>query len=791
MIKNYLKITYRNIKRHKGYSFINISGLTVGITCCVLILFWVQDELSFDRYHENINDIYRVIFEKHIADKVTLEARGPNALGPVLKAEYPEIVNFTRFRDGGSWLVRYGEKAFLNDVMCFADPQIFEIFTLPFLKGDPKTALLDPNSIVLTEKMASKYFWAEDPMGKVISLSRSRELTVTGIIENIPGNSHFYFDYVINIIQRGEPSLDSWERDFRFYTYVQLDKNAFFEDINKKIAGTVKKYYSDSPTDRIFLQPLKKIHLFSNFKQDESKRGSILYVYIFSIIAFCILLIACINFMNLSTARAGYRAKEIGMRKVVGADKKDIIRQFLSESMLLSFISLGGALCLTSFILPAFNRFSGKSFSNGEIFNVPTIFSLLAMACITGFLAGSYPAFFLSSFHVVNILKGIGRKGKRTKASLRKALIVVQFSLTTVLLTGTIIVYFQMDFIKTKNLGFEKEHIISFFNLFRDYDRFKNEALKNTNVLNVSSGMIPGFDVIPLLSVDWEGKNPNHDVNLYPVDVDYEYLETLQMAMKEGRYFSRDFSTDVSNHILNETAVKALGIEEPVLGKQLKWKSRYRDETREGVIIGVVKDFHQNSLHEEIKPIVLKLENFSYSVMIKLKADNISETLKFLENKWKEAELAVPGYPFTYQFLDEALDDVYKSEKNIREILRNSALLAVFISCLGLLGLASFMAEQRTKEIGIRKVLGAPVARIVFMLNRDFTKWILLACLIACPIAYFLMAGWLKNFAYRIDLGPGYFLLATASALAIAFFSVSFQTIKAAHANPVESLRHE
>ncbi len=786
MFKNYLKITLRNIKKQKGYSFINIAGLAVGLACCIIMLLWVQDELSWDRFHKNADEIYRVIAEQQTKDQIIHNARTPDPLAPVLKEQFPEIVNVIRYQSFSGWTVRYGEKAFLNDNLGTADPAFFEMFTFPFIKGDPKTALQDRHSIVITEDMAKKYFGNEEPMDKIISIGI--DFKVTGVIKNLPHHSHLHFDCIFPIINMEDmwsENFEDWER-IVFYTYVQLQKSGYVNNFSQKISNVVKNHYPESNINKIFLQPLRETHLYSTFQWDldNYKQGNISYVYIFTLTALCILFIACINFMNLSTARSSIRAKEIGVRKVTGAFRMDIIKQFFGESILLSFISLFFAIFLTYLFLPVFNKLSDKQLILDFSSNIEFIIGLTAITILTGVISGSYPALFLSSFQPSRVLKDLSLTGKSSRSTLRKILVITQFSFTIILILSTTVIYNQLDYIRNRDLGFDKDHIIyAAEGPFRNKpEAVKSELLKNPSILHVTYSRPPNGKPWAESNFNWEGKNPSEMIVMYTNVVDYDYLKTFKMEMVEGRFFSRDFAVDTSNYVINEAAAKAMGIVSPV-GKL------FSHGEREGNIIGVIKDFHLSSLHSEIEPLVLEMSHEPHHISIKITATNLPETISYIERVWEK--LSGGKDPLSYEFLDETIDNFYRTEKKIGLVFRYFTLLVIFISCLGLFGLSSFTAEQRTKEIGIRKVLGASVSGMVMLLSKEFTKWVLLANIIGWPVSYFIMNHWLRNFAYRTNIGWWTFLLAGMMTLFIALLTISYQSIKAATANPVESLRYE
>jgi ABC-type antimicrobial peptide transport system permease subunit len=791
MFKNYLLVTLRNIKKDKGYFFISVTGLAVGIACCVLMLLWSRYELSFDRFHENADDIYRVISEVHTANQVIHNARTPNPIGPALKDQYPEIINFTRTQGVENWLVRYGEKRFMDDTIAMADPSFFEMFTFPFSKGDPKTAFNDRFSLVITEKMARKYFENDEPMDKVIKIFNN-DFKVTGVIKNVPENSHIMFDCIfpiINMEEFWETDFNSWKGFSRFYTYIQLQKNSSWKEVSQKISQIVKNHDPGSQT-RVYLQPLTDIHLRSNFEWDldNYKQGNITNLYIFSLTAICILLIACFGFMNLSTARYGTRTKEVGMRKIVGANRRNIIDQFFAESIIFSFIALFFAILLVALFLPVFNDLSGQQLKLTMFFpgDAPFILGLIVITLFTGIVSGSYPALFLSSFQPIIILKGRGMvAGASRGAYLRKTLVVIQFVLVIILILGTTVFFKQLQYINNKDLGFEKKNVIFFMSHTpRKYLQYmKNEILGNPGVLSITAAPPPIFPEEGIENAHWEGKHPDQNISIHPVPVDYDYLKTFKMKMAEGRFFSQEYSADISNYILNETAVKVMGISSP-RGK------RFWLNGREGSIIGVVKDYHHGTLHTPIEPVVLTP---SYGeeirmISVKINPSDLPGTLEFLEEKYKRFN---PGFPFTYNFLDETINNFYKTEQRISTVAGYFTFVTICIACLGLLGLASYMVVRRTMEVAVRKVFGASMPAIAWLLLKEFIKCVVAALIIAYPVAWYIMNRWLQNFTYRIDVDWWVFLLAGVLAMLIALFTVGFHTIKAARTNPIDNLRYE
>jgi len=789
MLGNYLKIASRNLLKHRGYSFINIAGLAIGMACCILILLWVQDELSYDRFHENLNELCRVVQEQHYTDGTIFPvAVTPEPLGPALKKDYPEITDYTRFRIIDRALISYKGNSFYEEGFGFADPSFFEMFTLPFVGGDPEKALSALNSVVITEQMAEKYFGDEEPVGKVLTLNSERDFMVSGVIKNVPNNSHFHFDflgkfeYILKELKWG----DGWWNN-SFYTYVLLQKNARLDEINSKIYEYIKKIAPDSRA-KFLLQPVKDIHLYSSFRIDlyGPTGDKSAYIYIFSLIALFILFIACINFMNLTTARSGSRAKEIGLRKVAGAYRTNIITQFFTESVLLSIIAFIIALLLVLFFLPFFNDLSGKQISPDFYLNIKIVVGLTGIALLTGIIAGSYPALMLSSFHPVKVLKG-ALKGGAKGSLFRKVLVVTQFSLSIILIIGTITVNKQLDYIQNRKLGYEKDYVLYFGNegeLKEKYDLFKNELLKDPKVKGVTvSSALPTITVSSTSGFSWEGSTPEDNVLMHTYSVDHDFIKTFAMEIIEGRDFSKKITTDETEaYIINEAAAKQMRLESPV-GK------RFTLQANEGRIIGVVKNFHFKSLHNEIESLLLRIEPrwFKY-IFVRLDSEDIFKTIQSIEKVHQEFN---PGYPFEFSFLDESIDKLYKAEQQIGVIIQYFTILAIFISCLGLFGLASYMAEQRTKEIGVRKVLGATVQNIVLLLSQEFIKWVLIANIIAWPAAWYVMNRWLQGFAFRTNIGIWIFVVSAALAFVIALFTVSFQSIKASYANPVKSLKYE
>ena len=785
MWKSYLTIAVRNLIRHKGYSFINIAGLGMGMACAILILLWVQDELSYDRFHKNAGRLYRVEEEQQYSAGLYHVNVTPYPAGPAFKEGIPEIADASRYAWAGGLLFRYEEKAFFENDIQAVDPSFLRMFSFPLVKGVAETALEDPHSLILTRSVAKKYFGDEDPIGRVISVNNQYEFTVTGLIEEMPENSSLRFGMLIPFAFQKERGWwsDNWGNN-SIFTYVQLREGASIQAVGEKMTAMLKRNIEES-TVQFVLAPLTRMHLHSYFGFGRPM-GNIQYVYIFSALALFVLLIACINFMNLSTARSARRAREIGLRKVVGALRGHMIRQFLGESLLLAGIALLFAIPLVEFLLPFFNELSGKKIElelSGDLSLLPL---LIGVTLFTGLVAGSYPALFLSSFRPAVVLKGNLRSGA-SSSLFRRLLVVLQFTLSIGLIIGTGVVYNQVTFMRGKQLGYDKEQLLNIRmrgDISRSYDELKAELTTHPAIQRVSAAQ----QRLPHIGSnsgggEWDGKDPELDVVIGHTQVDYDFVETMGIELVEGRSFSREFSTDVEEaYLVNEKLVELMGVDSAVGKRFSLW--------REGRIIGVMKDFHFKSVRGEIEPLVLGLEdpqNLSWMI-VKLHPESAVSGIEFLKETW---EKMVPEYPLEYEFLDRDFDYMYRTEERMGEILKYFSIVAVLIGCLGLFGLASFMAEQRTKEIGVRKVLGASVTGVVLLLTREFTRWVLLANLIAWPVAWYAMDEWLENFAYRIDLGWTTFALAGLAALAIAWLTVSYQAIRAALANPVEALRYE
>jgi putative ABC transport system permease protein len=804
LIKNYLKIALRNLLKFKAYSFINIFGLAIGIAACMMILLYIRDELSYDKYNAKADQIYRIhTFGKLAGNEINI-AVSPPPLGETLVRDYPEVVQYTRLLPNKTMLIRYKDNVFNESNFFWADSTVFDVFTIPFIEGDPKTALNQPHTVVLTEKLAKKYFGKEDPMDKIMKFEDGTPYTVKGVVQNCPPNAHFHYDIFASIASLGLGDTPYWISN-NFYTYIVLRKGVPGSELEAKLPGFAEKYAGPQlkelfgasweelrKSDNIYefhMQPLTDIHLNSHLDYELEPNSDIKYVYIFSIIALFILLIACINFMNLSTARSAVRSKEVGIRKVLGSNKTQLVKQFLSESILLTFIAVVIAIALVEIFLPSFNTLAGKDLHTSYFNNFITIPVLVLVVIIVGLIAGSYPAFFLSSFRPVTVLKGnLNHIGG---SWLRSGLVVFQFAISIILFIGTFIIYGQLKYVQDKNLGFDREHVLVVtraWALENQSQTFKNELMNNTHIVSASNtDNLPGRLFGQTVFKPEDSQSPQQYI-LAIMSTDYDFAKTMKLKLAEGRYFSREHASDSLTVVINESAAKLMGIKDPV-GKRVILQGRTNDESMVFTVIGVLKDFNFESLHQKIRPLAIFLNKGQTAYLpVRIRPADVAGSVSFVEKEWKKF---VPNKPFEYFFLDEDFNKLYQSEQKTGEIFSVFSVLAIFIACLGLFGLAAFTAERRTKEIGIRKVLGASIPGIVILLSKEFTKWVLVANIIAWPLAYYFMNNWLQNFAYRIDPGWGTFLLSAVIALFIALLTVSFQAIKVAVANPVNALRNE
>jgi putative ABC transport system permease protein len=779
MLRNYIKMAFRNIKRYKGYSFINIAGLTVGMACFILIFLWVNDELNYDTYHTHSSRLYRIILKKAGEPGDPGIPSTPYILPKILKEEYPEIVEVTRVRTQGyPSAVRYADITFYEQRFFLTDPSFFSMFSYDFMAGNPQTVLNNSNSVVLTQEAAQKYFGDENPMGKILRWNNTQDLEVTGILEKIPYNSHLQFDFMASLQLYNSERLASWWREA--VGYVQLQEGVSVEDMNRKIAGIMQKFHPEDNYS-ISLQPVREAHL--NIVQGGQSDRRI--VLIFALVAILVLFIACINFMNITTARSGTRAQEVGMRKVVGAQRSEIVRQFLGESVFLSLLSFMLALFLVELILPVFNSLQGKEMSLLATGNLFIYIILLLVAVMSGIVSGSYPAFFLSAFQPVKVLKKDLTRGRKGSI-FRTVLVVSQFSVSVLLVILTIVAYRQMLHIRNAELGFSRNQIIHIQmndDLRASYKTFKDRLLRNPRILNVTSASAPPHLLFNVNDFEWEGMESDEEVELNFLYVDHDYAETFDLEIVAGRDFSEDYPTDDPEaYVVNESAVRFMGMADPI-GKRVILAGR------EGRIIGVVKDFNFKPLVFDISPMVMGIRpDWFYDLLIKISPDDIPGSLASIEKTFKEVS---PAFPFQYEFLDEWVDMIYRPLQIMNKIFNGFAVLAVFISCLGLFGLASLLMEQKKKEIGIRKVLGASVPGVVFLLSRKFLKIILIANLIAVPAAYFAARVFLNLFVSRTRLDAGAIVATVASTFVVALMTISYQVVKTALADPIDSIRYE
>ncbi|SHN12181.1 ABC transporter permease [Chitinophaga sp. CF418] len=805
MLKNYLKIAWRNMLRKKAYSAINITGLAIGITCCILITLYVQDELSYDRYNTNFDKIYRVLHAYRNPKDVDRNSSpapedyqvwGNAPVAPTLAADFPEIKKIVRFTSPNTFLLEHGERRFQEEGFVFTDSTVFDVFSWKMLAGNPKVALVAPNSVVLTKSVAQKYFGNQNPLGQTLRVDNQETFTVTGVIEDVPANSHLSFNGLVSMSTfrnwRAE-IFDEWGY-IDFYTYFLIPEHTDIKTLEAKIPEFTSRHYpqSDRSIYTIAFEPLSAAYLHSKAQRQPGPTGSLSNVYIFSIIAIFVLLIACINFVNLSTARSMERAREVGVRKAVGAYQQGLIYQFLTESILISFSAVLLAIVFTILALPAIREISGKPLTHSLLLSWKITPALLLMPFILGLLAGGYPAWVLARFRPVEVLKGQFRSSNKGIA-LRKALVIVQFSLSIALIAGTMIVHSQLRHLRSHSLGFRQDQM-----LVIDYggDQKVNESFetikailaKNPAVQSITaSRAVPG-DFYPNGTTFIESRNGDMKAEVPGMyEIDYDFIPAYEIKMAAGRAYSRDFPTDAKEAlIINEAAAKQYGYSntEEIVGK------RFEQWGRKGIVIGVTKNFNYQSLHKKVEPLAMRMAppQAQNKLSLRIKTDHLQKTIKELEQTWSTV---APHRPFLYSFLDESFNRQYKQDARFGELFAAFAGLTIFIACLGLFGLATYATEQRVKEIGVRKVLGASVTNIVQLLSSDFIKLVLVAILIATPVIWWAMQEWLQGYAYRITIQ--WWMIAMAGILAVvtAFLTVSLLAMKAAMMNPVKALRTE
>ncbi|MBN2012960.1 ABC transporter permease [candidate division KSB1 bacterium] len=800
MFSNYIKIAYRNLFKYKLFSLINIGGLAIGMTCAILIMLYVKFELSYDRCFKNADNIYRIAW---ISDNP--QTRTPHPMAQAMRLDFPEVVQAVSLSPiWGPGLtrplipVRYEDKRFDEPGFYGADTTFFKVFSFRMLHGDPKTALQIPGGVVITEDIAHKYFGNENPVGKTLMLEVGRNLpiTVTGVMENIPANAHFHFDFLISYItlkpmEQGE--YYEWS-DFGHFNYVVLANGADPQALETKIPGWLTKYlnwfeeYHRTHQGKLFaLQPLTSIHLHSHLRWELEPTSNLSTVYLFSSAAVLILIIGCINFMNLSTARSTNRAREIGIRKVVGAQRVHLIRQFLGESLILAILAACIAILMVIALLPLFNNISGRPLQFNPFGDQTLLLGIFVITIFVALLAGGYPSLFLSAFHPIVVLKGKLKVGMGN-VTFRRIMVVFQFAISIALICGTAIVSNQLDFLRNHQLGFNKNQVIVVPikqpAMRAQYESIKNELLQSPAILKASAvSNVPGGQFNQNI-LEWEEKSEQNDASV--IHVDYDFFSTLDIEIAAGRAFSKDFTTDQQQFMLNESAAHDFTWDTAV-DKEIIW---YDDEvTRRGKVIGVVKNFNFQSLRQNIEPLIflVNTNDLSY-LLVKIRPDRIDKTLEYMRATWTKF---ASGDTFEYSFLDDDFNKLYQAEEHMRSIFQYFTILAIFIACLGLYGLIMYAIQQRMKEIGIRKTLGSSTHGIVLLLSKEFMRWVLYANIIAWPVAYLVMREWLTQFAYRTNINIGIFIVAAALALVIAFLTISVQAVRAALANPVESLHYE
>jgi len=787
MIKNYFKTTWRNLLSNKAFSLINVLGLALGMICSVLITLWLKDELMMDRFHANNKRLYRVMENEDYSGSISTYPTTPGILAENIVKDIPEIKLASQFLWEEQPLFTVGD-TYDKEKGRYAQKDFLKMFSFKLAKGDPATALARPDAVILSKKLAEKYFKKEEPMGKIIKIDNKDNVIVTGILEDIPETSSIKFDFLM-----------SWERWLKQNDwakewgnsgprcYVLLAENSSVEKANAKLKNYLKTKNKNS-NGELFLQNFSESYLYSKWEGGKQTGGRIEYVRIFSVVAIIILLIACINFMNLATAKSLKRSKEIGVRKVVGARKKQLIAQFIGESLFISFLAMCLSVIAVIFILPAFNSLTEKHLTL-SILDFSSVGIILLLTLFTGLIAGSYPALFMSSLNPITVLKGKLKLNWGANV-FRKALVVFQFSLSVILIICMIVIFRQINYINHKDLGFHKENLLYMpleGALSKNFETFKQELQRQPGIKSVTSAQSDPLAVgSSTMGVNWPGKDTTRQLLFNMNPITYDYIKTMGIEMAVGRDFNTDFGTDTLNYLVNEAAAKQIGYKEPV-GKELTvWGDK-------GTIIGLMKNYHTNDLHQAIDPLILRLFKKSWnsywgSVIVRTEAGKTKQAIASMEKTFKEFN---PGFPFRYYFTDEELAHNYKAENTVGQLSKYFAFLGIFISCLGLFGLVMFTAEQRTKEIGIRKVLGASVTGIVKMLSKDFLKLICISFIIGFPIAWWASGKWLQNFVYRISVEWWIFFIAGSAALLIALITISFQAVKAARSNPVKSLRTE
>lgn len=806
MFRTYFKIAIRCLLKNKAFSAINILGLSIGIAVCFIISLFVQEELSYDRFNAKANDIYRIEFKANMNGGKINESNVMPPVAQTLQKDYPEVKEVTRIRTLGQPHIWVNEKQFDGSSLVYVDSNFFNVFTIPLVQGNSKTALQRPLTLVISKELAKRFFGKEDPVGKQIKFSKNNDIppfTVTGVFDKIPSNCHFHFDIFGSMVNDAEATANSWLTS-NYYTYAVLQKGYDYKKLEAKLPGMVEKYMGPQIQQQMGLtleqfrsrgnsigfklQPLTAIHLHGDSSSEFEPGGDIRYIYIFSAVAIFMLLIACINFINLSTAGAVKRAKEVGIRKVLGSRKQELIKQFLLESLLITIVALCIAAVLVQLALPMFNELSGKSLAFG--FRLKPLAALTILGLLVSILAGMYPAFFLSSFKPIATLKGKFTTQNSTY-NLRSGLIVFQFFIAICLITGTIVVYKQMQFIQNTKLGYNKDQLLVINNSWALGNKervFRDQLLNDPRIENVTvSGYKPAGPSFNNNALCYPEGRQNELLNSLEYQIDERYIPTMGMQIAEGRNFSASMPTDSQAMIINETAARTFGWGNNAIGKKIVREHTLRGHHFAYTVIGIVKDFHFRSLHESISPLLMVL-NPETGLIIKVKTGNIPQLLASMEKQWKTFNTVDA---FSWSFMDDLYNKTYTAEQKTGRILNIFTILTILVACMGLFGLTTYIAEQRAKEIGIRKVLGASVTQVTSMLSKQFIKLVIIACIIAFPLSYWIMHQWLLDFAYRIHMNVWMFVAAGIAAILIALCTVSVQAIKAALANPVKALKSE
>ncbi len=802
MLRNYFIVAIRNIRKQKFYSFINILGLTIGVAATLFIILYINDELSYDRFHANIDRMYRVGLNGRLAGQEVHVAATPPPLAQAMVNEIPGVEGAIRMWEWDDVVIRYEDQVYTEDLIFHTDSNFFEFFTFKMIEGDPKTALVEPNSIVLTESMARKFFGDGEKLGRILTFSNdNKAMKVTGVVEDPPHNTHFNFNYLVSFSSNDFGRSDQWLSN-SLYTCFLVNENADVDEIERKLNEelipkyvgpqlqqfmgiSLEQFLEQDGAYGYFIDPVKDLHLYSSVPFDLGTPGDIDYIYIFAAIGLFILIIASINFMNLSTAKSTRRSREVGMRKTFGSLKRQLILQFLVESIIYSLVAVLIAILLVAILLPEFNQLSGKDLNFLSLLQPEMIGGAFLLILVTGILAGSYPAFYLTSFRITEVLKGKVSRGTRSK-TVRGGLVVLQFAISILLIICTVLVYNQLQYTQKKNLGFNKEGVIVISNVDRlgsNRKAFKDALMQESGIVaaSYSNSMIPGVNNTTIFRKP--GLDEDHIIGLYFAD--HEHFEVLGFELAKGRSFSRDFPSDSTAILVNEAVVDEMGWEDPIGEKLISFNG---PQPMELEVVGVLKNFNFESLREKVRPILIRLGDFGNLMGVRYRIDDPQQAVQLIKSKWKEF---AASEPFEYQFLDDNFDNLYRSEQRMGTLFSVFTVLAILIACLGLFGLAAFTAEQRTKEIGIRKTMGASGFIVARLMSMEFIKYILIAFLLAVYPAYYFIHTWLENFAYRVDVSIWVFVVSGISAFVIALLTVSYQAIKAARINPATTLRYE